>query len=224
MQKVRRLEGWSAHRERSWRTHSERGGEEYSLRATPDSPDEPERNADAPNGLPGTREGPAQHGNDRVDETSATRREYRPGGAENEQGESGLVEVDRARDSDGDVSHGTQALPRGDDDEREVKTAAPGRDTGQGGRVRVQDGSDDIERNLECDNDGDGDGYDERWARMDGTASGGRRESKRLDTKTLAGGGTDQHGRYGRTTDHIPRSPTRPSKHIRHPTGNPNPP
>lgn len=196
----------------------ERADDENSPGWASGVPDKLERNADIRNDLPSTREHPRGHGNERVDETSALLRGTGPGGRMGERVELRSVEVDKVHDNDGNGIHGTQEDPRRNGDERDVRTDAPGRDPGRGGRVQVQDESDDVGRDLERDNDGGGDGHDGRRSRVDGAVSDVRYESKRLGTKTLTTGEVSQHGQRDHKLAHAPRPPTPSSKHLRRPT------
>ena len=83
---------------------------------------------------------------------------------------------------------------------------------------------------VECDQERQSDGYgvetDGTGCRMDGATSGARRESKRLESCSLAGVNlkVSQHERRNRTTDDIPRPSAPPAKYTRSPSAYVDPP
>ena len=134
------------------------------------------------------------------------------------------VEADRTCGSDGSDAHSIQDGPRHDGDERDVETNTSGQNSGQGGQEREQVRSDDIEGDWRCENDSNCVGFDGIRARMDGTTNVVCSDPKRVDTRTLAGYASSQHGCNKRTTANVPGSPTPLGKNPRRPTDNPNPP
>ena len=73
----------------------------------------------------------------------------------------------------------------------------------------------DSQHDLEHRSDGEGDEMDWEPGGKDGTMSGARRDSKRVDTTPLTAGEMDQHGERKHTTDDTPRPSTQPTKRPR---------
>ena len=145
------------------------------------------------------------------------------------QGKSRGVEVVRGRRKVVDVAGYDVKHPRTEENERGVDMNALRRDKGPGGHrgkpeeVRVESG--DVEDNRERHNDGDGiEMSDGRPGAADGATSGAGSDSKRVDTRLLAGDEGGQLERRNRTTAHVPEPSTPAPEYPRRSTDQPNPP
>ena len=190
------------------REQQEQGVEVNSPSLTPGNQSEPERTAVVPNDLPSHQERPKGDRDERVNKTIAQSLHTVPRGEEVDPGRLGSVRRNRTCNRDCDEPSGIQEVPRGDGDERNIKTSAPCRDPGGGGQLVVQGELDDVERDLERGNDGDGDGYDGIRGKMDGATSDVRTDSKRVKTKSLARQQASQHECNGTEMVHVPAPAT----------------
>ena len=81
-----------------------------------------------------------------------------------------------------------------------------------------------VERDWKCEINVEGVGYNGNSGRKSGTMSGTCCESKRFETRPLAGYQTGQHEQRRDMMDGAPRPPIPPHKHHRQPHKHPNPP
>ena len=140
------------------------------------------------------------------------------------QGDSEVVEgnPDRREVLEGAEHDGKR--PRSEEDERYVETNALCRVRGPGGHVDEEAESGDVGGERERESDGDGVGIDRIWCWMYGATSGARHDSKRVDTRQLAGVEASQHEQRKHETAYAPRPSIPPPEYHRRPTNQPNPP
>ena len=213
------------------RNASERISQRSKRRSQKDSPeeargdpDEPGGETVVPGGLQAYQEGPTSGASEDGGETSASDRDTGPGGHRGEEESSRVVEGESDRESVVDRAEYDRIRPIGDRDERGGDTNLPGRDRGPGCWLGEQDESGGVADDRERQSDGDSVGNDGRRGRMDGAASGARRDSKRVETKTLTGG-KGQIGQNGHNeTSDVPESSRQSTRHPRRPMHQPNPP
>ena len=141
----------------------------YSPPDAPGDPDELGCSRCVSDHLSNIQRRPKNHGNECEAEMVAHHQGTAPGGAEGEEVRLDDVEHNQMHNSDAGGVHSTQGHPGDDGDKRYVETKVPGQVPGRGGRMEVQERSDNIRHDLERGIDGDSVGLDGKRGRMDGT-------------------------------------------------------
>ncbi|KAF8120860.1 hypothetical protein EV363DRAFT_1187872, partial [Boletus edulis] len=95
---------------------------------------------------------------------------------------------------------------------------------GPGGHIKVQEARRDVERDWKCEKDEDGVHIDGRGEGQTAATSAARRDSKRVETDSLAEYKSNQHGKRERTMTGVPEASKPSTQHPRQPTDHANPP
>ncbi|KAH0829128.1 hypothetical protein J3R83DRAFT_2604, partial [Lanmaoa asiatica] len=162
--------------------------------------------------------------NERVVETNAPRRDPRPQGHGGEEVESEVVEgnpdCQRVVEDGGYDGIGPMSVRN----ERVVETSALRRDVDLGGPIGEEVESGVVQDDRSRRNDGDGIHIDGRRRGKGGAPSSARSNSKRVNTKMLAGEKVNQREWYKRPKAHVPGLSKLLPKHPRSPTEHVDPP
>ena len=200
-------------------------GEEKILPSRPrEEPHDPGGDAAVSGSVHDVQEHPRNVRDERIDGTSAPRRDTDRGGHLEVQGSPRGVEVEPDRRKVFEDAGYDGKRPRSQENQRYVETNVLRRVRGPEGHLVEEVGPGDIGEDRERQSDGDGDEMDGRTAWMDDATSGAHHDSKRVGTKTLAEVESSQHERREREIVHVPRPSTPPTIDHRHPTEHPNPP
>ncbi|KAF8136181.1 hypothetical protein EV363DRAFT_1318977 [Boletus edulis] len=114
--------------------------------------------------------------------------------------------------------------PRSHGNERVIETRALRRGRRPGGLIEVQEARRDIERELKRGIDADGVQMDGNGDGTGAATSAARRDSKRVETDSLAEYKSNQHGKRERTMTGVPEASKPSTQHPRQPTDHANPP
>ncbi|KAF8123185.1 hypothetical protein EV363DRAFT_1357214 [Boletus edulis] len=114
--------------------------------------------------------------------------------------------------------------PRSHGNERVVETSALRRGKGPGGHIEVQEARRDVERDWKREKDADIVHIDGRGEGQGAATSAARRDSKRVETDSLAEYKSNQHGKRERTMTGVPEASKPSTQHPRQPTDHANPP
>ena len=202
---------------------SERKGRQDSPNRPGEGPEEPDNEAVVP-GDPQNDSHPRSVSDERIDRMNAPSLDKAPGGHIDDQ--------EALRDIEGDSDCGTVVdgaehdgvCPSSCGNERRIETDARSRRTRPGGHMGKPKALRDVKGDWSHESDGDGIGYNGRRDGKDGTTSGTRRDSQRVETRPLAGDkGQSQQVERDITTD-IPEESTPPPNDTKRPIKLPNPP
>ena len=200
---------------------SERKGRQDSPNRPGEGPEEPDNEAVVP-GDPQNDSHPRSVSDERIDRMNAPSLDKAPGGHIDDQ--------EALRDIEGDSDCGTVVdgaehdgvCPSSCGNERRIETDARSRRTRPGGHMGKPKASRDVKGDWSHESDGDGVGYNGRRDGKDGTTSGTRRDSQRVETRPLAGDkGQSQQVECDITTD-IPEASTPPPNDPKRPVELPN--
>ena len=195
------------------------------------SPDRPREEPDDPGGeaaIPGCvhsiQEGPRKVENERVVETNVHRRGRGPRGHLGKPEALGDVEgdPDHARVVEGAGYDGIG--PSSNRNERVDDTKVLRPDRRPGGHLGEPESSRVVEGDWRRRTGVDGVGYHGIWCSKDSATSDARRESKRLETRSLAGDESSQQELEKRSKHDVPEPSQLPSIHPRRPTESVDPP
>ena len=152
---------------------------------------------------------------ERIDETHSPRRDWPSGGHLGDRERSEVVEGDPDRTKVVEGARYNGKRPKSIRDARDVETNALRQDRGPGGHLDQTVELGGISAEQERRSDGDDVETDETGCRMDGATSGARRDSKRVETRPLAGVKANQHEQRKRGTAHVPQPSTPPPSYSR---------
>ena len=206
------------------RERSEQRIEQDSPKRAQSGRAEPSREAGMTDDSQSHQERPRSFRNQHVNETNAPCRRNGPGGHLGEPEASRGVEGVRhcGKVVDGAEHNGIRPSSRGN--EHKLETNAPCRAVEPGDHIGDREASREVKGNWSRESDGDGVGYHGRRDGKDGATSGARRDSKRVETRPLAGDkGQSQQVERDITTD-VPEASTPPPNDPKRPVELPNPP
>ena len=165
---------------------SDQSEEGYSLNRPPDEPYESDDETVVPGDLQGTQGCPIDDGNARGGETNPPSRGTGPGGHRGDQEARRGDEVDSGHLKVSKRAEYDEVRTRSDGNVRVIETDALRPEKDPGGPEGEQDELGSVGSDWERRNDGEVDGYDGNGDQRSGATSGARRDSKRVETKTLA--------------------------------------
>ena len=180
-----------------------------------EEPDKPGGETAIPDGLQNDPERPRSVSNKRVDETNAPCQRNGPGGHLGEPEASRGVKGIWDRETVVDGAEHNGICPSSRRNKRVVETNVSCRDKGPRGHMGELEKSRSVGGDWDRQTDVEDIGYDQERREMDGTTSGTRRDSKRVETDPLAEDKAHQHEWRKRMRSDIPRPSTPPPEYPR---------